>query len=51
MVRDFRFFIVPKTVGGGLRALPRDARLDLRLVEHRIFDNGLTYLHYRAAGS
>ncbi|MFT4294814.1 MAG: dihydrofolate reductase family protein [Micropruina sp.] len=48
MVRDFRFFIVPKAVGGGLSALPDDAHLDLSLVEHHIFDNGLTYLHYRS---
>lgn len=47
MVKDFRFFVVPKIVGGGLSALPRGARLDLRLVEHRIFDNGTSYLHYR----
>ncbi|WP_203138017.1 dihydrofolate reductase family protein [Microbacterium sp. JZ31] len=49
MVRDFRFFIVPKVVGGGLRALPQDARLDLRLVEQRTFDNGTVYLHYRSS--
>lgn len=47
MVEDFHFFVVPKTVGGGLRAIPDDARLDLELVEHRIFDNGIAYLHYR----
>jgi dihydrofolate reductase len=46
MVRDFRFFVVPKIVGGGLRALPRDARLELSLIEHRIFENGTAYLHY-----
>ncbi|MCP2253102.1 Dihydrofolate reductase [Prauserella aidingensis] len=47
MVRDFRFFVVPRAVGGGLRALPDDVQLDLRLVEHRIFGNGTAYLHYR----
>nr|WP_246381861.1 dihydrofolate reductase family protein [Prauserella isguenensis] len=47
MVRDFRFFVVPRVVGGGLRALPDDARLDLHLVEHRIFGNGTAYLRYR----
>ncbi|WP_053384262.1 dihydrofolate reductase family protein [Leucobacter celer] len=46
MVRDFRFFVVPKIVGGGLRALPGDARLELSLIEHRIFENGTAYLHY-----
>jgi len=48
MVRDFRFFVVPRIVGGGLRALPDDVRLDLRLVEHRIFGDGVAYLHYAA---
>jgi dihydrofolate reductase len=46
MVTDFRFFVVPMVVGGGLRALPDDARLELRLVEHRIFEGGLVFLHY-----
>ena len=45
MVRDFRFFVVPKVVGGGLRALPADAALNLDLVEHRTFGD-TAYLHY-----
>jgi len=48
LVRDFRFFVVPVVLGGGLRALPDDARLDLRLVESRMFENGFTLLHYAA---
>ncbi|MBB1030522.1 dihydrofolate reductase family protein [Dietzia sp. SLG310A2-38A2] len=47
MVDDFRFFIVPRVVGGGLRALPPGAELDLELVEHRAFENGAALLHYR----
>jgi len=47
MIDDFHFFVVPKVVGGGLRALPDDVRLDLSLVEHRVFDNGVAYLHYQ----
>ncbi len=47
MIDDFHLFVVPKVVGGGLRALPDDVRLDLNLVEHRVFDNGISYLHYR----
>src|SRR4051794_15057935 len=46
LVDDFRFFVVPKMVGGGLRALPNDVHLDLSLAEHRIFDNGTAYLRY-----
>lgn len=48
LVRDFRFFIVPVILGGGLRALPDDACLDLQLVESRVFENGFTLLHYAA---
>lgn len=47
MISDFRFFVVPKMVGGGLAALPKGARLDLELVEHRVF-GGTTLLHYRS---
>jgi len=47
LVRDFRFFIVPKTVGGGLRALPDGCRLALDLVEEWTFENGVVLLHYR----
>ncbi len=37
---------MPKVVGGGLRALPDDVRLELRLTEHRVFDNGTAHLRY-----
>ncbi|MGX9670840.1 dihydrofolate reductase family protein [Mycobacterium sp. HM-7] len=47
MIDDFHLFVVPKVVGGGLRALPDDVRLDLRLVEQQVFDNGTLYLHYQ----
>ena len=46
MVAEFQFFVVPKVVGGGLRALPDDAHLDLVLAEHRVFDNGTVQLRY-----
>lgn len=46
MVSEFHFFVVPKIVGGGLAALPEGARLDLELVDHRVF-GGTTYCHYR----
>lgn len=47
LVEDFHFFVIPMVVGGGLRALPDGARLDLALAEHRVFENGTAYLHYR----
>ncbi|MDH6248032.1 dihydrofolate reductase family protein [Mycobacterium sp. OTB74] len=46
MIDDFQFFVVPKVVGGGLRAMPDDVHLDLSLAEHRIFDDGTVYLRY-----
>ncbi|KQH80879.1 deaminase [Mycobacterium gordonae] len=48
MVEEFHFFVIPKMVGGGLRALPDGVHLDLNLVEHRIFGDGAAYLRYRA---
>jgi dihydrofolate reductase len=48
MVENFEFFVVPKIVGGGLRALPDDVRLELVLAEHRIFNDGVAYLRYVA---
>lgn len=47
MVTDFRLFVVPKVVGGGLRALPPDTTLELELADHRVFANGTAYSHYR----
>lgn len=49
-MHDYRFFIVPKVIGGGLRALPPDVRLDLRLVEQRQFGSTL-YAHYVPYGA
>lgn len=46
LIEEFHFFVVPKVVGGGLRALPDDVRLDLTLADHTIFDNGTAYLRY-----
>jgi dihydrofolate reductase len=43
---DFRFFVYPEVVGGGLPALPAGARLGLRLVDSRTFADGCVYLHY-----
>ncbi len=46
LVDEFQFFVVPKIVGGGLRALPDDVYLDLTLAEHMVFDDGTAHLRY-----
>jgi dihydrofolate reductase len=46
LVEQFQFFVVPRMVGGGLRALPDNVHLNLRLAEHRVFDNGTAHLRY-----
>lgn len=47
LVDEFRLFVVPKLVGGGLRALPDGAQLDLELAGQRTFTGGTAYLRYR----
>ena len=47
LVDDYHVMVVPVIVGGGTRALPEDARLDLDLVQERRFDSGMVHLHYR----
>lgn len=46
MIDHFEFFVVPKVVGGGLRALPDGPRLDLELAGHTVFANGAVHLRY-----
>ncbi|PSL08301.1 dihydrofolate reductase [Haloactinopolyspora alba] len=47
LVDECRLFVNPVVVGGGTRALPDGARLDLDLVDERRFGNGVVYLDYR----
>lgn len=46
LVEEFRLYVVPKVVGGGLRAFPDDVDLDLELVEEGRLD-AVTYLRLR----
>lgn len=46
LVEAFEFFIVPKVVGGGLRALPEGVHLDLRRTDHTVFDDGSIRVRY-----
>jgi dihydrofolate reductase len=49
LVDEIHLFIGPVLVGGGKPALPRDARVELELVDERRFTNGIVYVRYRNA--
>jgi dihydrofolate reductase len=46
LVDECQLFLNPIIVGAGKPALPRDARVDLRLLDERRFGNGVVYLRY-----
>ena len=46
LIDEFRLFVVPVVVGGGKPFFPPGERLDLRLVEHRVFASGAVFLRY-----
>lgn len=45
LVDECVLLLCPVIVGGGTPALPRGVRLDLELLEHRRFDNGVVGVH------
>jgi dihydrofolate reductase len=48
LVDEYHLFLVPVVVGGGKRSLPdNDVRVNLELLDERLFRNGTIYLHYR----
>jgi dihydrofolate reductase len=47
LVDELHLFVTPVVVGGGTRALPEHARVELALVDERRFGNGVVHLHYR----
>lgn len=47
LVDEYHLFMTTSVVGGGKRFFPDGVRLDLELLEHRSFDNGLIYARYR----
>jgi dihydrofolate reductase len=47
LVDECHLLIVPIVVGGGKRSLPDGVRMELELVDHRVFANGVVHLHYR----
>lgn len=46
LVEAIEFYIHPIVIGAGTPWLPADLRLDLRLVEHHRFDNGVVHVAY-----
>lgn len=49
IVDELQVFQTPHVVGGGINYLPGGVRLELDLVDHRRFDDGVIYLHYRTS--
>ena len=50
LIDEYRLFVHPVAVGGGVPFFPRDRRVDMELVETRTFSSRVVYLRYRAAG-
>lgn len=50
LIDEYRLFVHPVAVGGGIPFFARDHRVDLELVETRTFSSRVVYLRYRAAG-
>lgn len=51
LVDEIHLFVSPVVVGGGQRALPDRVRLELELLDHRRFGNGVVHLHYRTGAA
>ena len=49
IVDEYHEVIVPVLIGNGRHWLPKDTRLDLKLVNVQPFENGFVHLHYRKA--
>jgi dihydrofolate reductase len=47
LVDECQLFIHPVLLGGGKPGLPRDARVDLELLDERRFGHGVVYLRHR----
>jgi dihydrofolate reductase len=50
LIDEYRLFVHPVAVGGGIPFFPRDHRVDMELVETRTFSSRVVYMRYRAAG-
>src|SRR6476659_6366692 len=51
LVDECVLLLCPVLVGGGKPALPRGVRLDLELLDHRRFGNGVVYVRHAVRGA
>ena len=51
LVDEYRMFVFPVAVGGGIPFFPRDCRVDMELIETRTFSSRVVYLRYRSRAS
>ena len=50
LVDEVQVYSAPMLIGGGTRVFPSNARVPLNLLEHKRFDNGMTFHRYACAG-
>jgi dihydrofolate reductase len=50
LIDEFKLFVYPVALGGGVPFFPRDLRIDMELVETHTFSSRVVYLRYLAAG-
>ena len=47
LVDEYHLLVAPAMLGGGIRVLPGDVRMNLELLGERRFGNGMVYLRYQ----
>jgi dihydrofolate reductase len=50
LIDEYRLFVHPVAVGGGIPFFPRDLRVDLELIETRTFSSRVVYSRYGVRG-
>lgn len=51
LVDEYHLFVVPRMIGGGIRVLPENIDIELKLIEERPFGSGWVYLRYQTISS
>jgi len=49
LVDEVHLFVFPVVVGGGKPGLPREVRLNLKLLDEQRFGNGVVHMHHRTS--